>query len=173
MRASFLRAIPLLLAASTAWAQFPEVQAGSRIRFSAPSVSATPVTGTVLDRSADVLRVTDDDGALVLCPIADMELLNRSAGRSRWAGARTGVVLGAATGFFFGLAMPNPSCDTRECRMSSDVRWRSGTTLAGATVGMILGAINGRETWNKVAVPSRVSVAPIAGGVGVRVGLGH
>ncbi|MBI3567223.1 MAG: hypothetical protein HY084_03340 [Gemmatimonadetes bacterium] len=173
MRASIVRAIPLLLAASTAWAQLSDVQPGSRIKFSAPSVSATPVTGTVTSRSADALRVTDDDGASILCPIADVALLDRSTGRSRWAGARTGVVLGAATGFFFGLAMPNPSCDTRECRTSSDVRWRTGTTLAGATMGMILGAINGRETWSKVAVPSRVSVAPIAGGVGVRVGLGH
>lgn len=79
-------------------AQVAEVSPGARIRFRAPPVVATRVTGAVLERRGDTLLVGPERGSPFAVPISAFTTLEISKGKSRAEGAKVGAIWSA--GFY-------------------------------------------------------------------------
>ena len=172
------------------------------------SSSAAPMAAAYRPRMRLKLRV---DGNKVVGDLIDVEgdsvvLANASArskyatshvsdvfvsrGKSSWAGAKFGGLIGAGVGLAAGVAeamRPNddantvsdPNCDNSEstCRLESDVSTVTGSVIGYGLVGGLVGAIVRRESWVKSSLPSpvrdrepaRLLLAPARGGF--RIGL--
>lgn len=168
-----LALLALPLAAAPAAAQAPSsLPAGERLRIRTPEGRDTyRLIGTagdtlLLRRSgrADAERIS----------LASVERLERSLGRhSRWHGFGRGVLVGGlsglALGTVVGLAQPDDEADF----IISDEAATALLALTGGisfgVAGGVLGAMMPGERWETVRAERRVSVAPMHGGLGVRV----
>jgi hypothetical protein len=150
----------LLGSAGSMTAQVAEVSPGARIRFRAPPVVATRVTGTVLERHADTLRVGPEKGSPFTVPIGAFTTLEVSKGKSRADGAKVGALW--SVGFYalyaLALASGGDSCDgsttcgnTKHPTAGELVAF----TAAGAVPGAVIGALIGRERWERVPLAGR------------------
>jgi hypothetical protein len=158
--------VGILSQAGALSAQVAEVSPGARIRFRAPPVVATRVTGTVLERRADTVLVGPEKGSPFTVPISAFTSLDISKGKSRAAGAKVGALW--STGFYalyaLAIASGGDSCDGRAtCATTNDPTAGEliGFTAAGALVGAGIGAIIGREKWERVPLGGRTTAAPL------------
>ncbi|MFP5353905.1 MAG: hypothetical protein ACLGIK_01940 [Gemmatimonadota bacterium] len=94
-----------------AHAQLAEVEPGARIRFAAPSRFGAQVTGIVLERHGDTLKVAPTNGAPFLVRILEMERIAISRGKSRLLGAGMGALWGAGINAVLGLSVGLSDCD--------------------------------------------------------------
>jgi hypothetical protein len=145
-------------------AQVAEVSPGARIRFRAPPVVATRVTGTVLERRADTVLVAPEKGAPFTVPISALTTLDVSKGKSRAEGAKVGAIWSAGFYALYALAIASSgdSCDGKTtCATTNDPTAGEliGFTAAGSLVGAGIGAIIGREKWERVPLVGRSSAA--------------
>ena len=131
---------------------------GTRVRVSAPDISATPVVGTV--RALDATTLTVDvrgRSEPLAVPRDRIHQLEVSSGRrSRWTGTLVGGLLGAAVGAIVG--------DSSASKHAYDIR--SADQAGGAVLGLLVGGGIGAlippgERWQQLSSSRyRVSFAP-------------
>jgi hypothetical protein len=164
LRAFAATLAPVLIAVGDAEAQFDEVVPGTRLRVQAPGVVAERYVGTVLERRADTLFVSNGPGSRVAVAARTITSLEIDRGRSRGAGAKVGAVWGAGVGTLAGLlsmSARNGSYDGADAADSiSAPAWVTMNAIAYGLIGAGIGAIVGRRRWERFDVPTRVSVLP-------------
>lgn len=173
-----LAMVSLVASASTAFAQtLDSIEAGSRVRVTAPSLGLTEAVGTVQQSTTDAVQVQFEfPRRLVTVDRSDITAMDVSVGtrRSIGKGIGIGVLVGAGSGVLIGLA----SGDDEEGFIRFSAEEKSlvaglGLGLVGGVVGLIAGAANRHDVWAParvdglgVAIRPRVS----SDGVGLVVG---
>ena len=141
-------------------AQIAEVSPGARIRFRAPPIVLTRTTVTVLERHDDSVRVGPEKGSPFTVPLSAFTTLDLSRGKSRAEGAKVGALWGAGLYAILGLALTDriESC-TQGTSCTKTRKLNAGDVLsytaAGAVTGGIIGALIGREKWERVPLLGR------------------
>ncbi|MDQ6633403.1 MAG: hypothetical protein M3Z10_01455 [Gemmatimonadota bacterium] len=160
----------LLAFARPLHAQLAEAQPGARVRLEAPGIVAGRYEGTVLTRNGDTLRVGGPNSQPVMVPIDRLTAFEVSRGSSRTLGAQHGVAWGSAVGLALGLAVLSSFTECSTC--SDDSSGKAGfvlyMTTSGALWGAGLGALIGRERWERFDLAPR----PITGLQGGRPSFG-
>jgi len=162
IRSSLAAVTALLFFASPLASQVATVQPGARVRFDLPGVHR--VEGLVL-AAGDTLDIAQRGGARVRVPLAAVDRLELSQGKSAMRGGLRGVRWGAAIGGIMGVVMlPSmrvcesvESCDRpRRLDAGESLSFLGTMGLGGAVWGIGIGAAIGSERWS--AVPTRLSV---------------
>lgn len=144
-------------------AQLTEVQPGARVRIQAPGVVAGRYVGTVLTRSADTLELGTPGTAPIKVALARISSIEVSRGSSRSLGAMRGVAWGAPIGLLIGVIAAagtdsDPYCfDNCSTSGSDKAAFVAASTLGGALWGAGIGAIVGRERWERFDVSPRTA----------------
>ncbi len=149
-------------------AQLAEAQPGSRVRIQAPGIVAGRYVGTVLSRSSDTLVLGSTNAAPVQVPISRITSAEVSRGSSRGLGAvqglKWGVPIGLALGVIAAAGSDNPDnvyCSGFDNCGQSDAAFRARVITAGviggAFWGAAIGALVGRERWERFDVAPRTS----------------
>lgn len=154
--------LALTAVAPVALAQSNELQPGARVRVVAPGIVANRYVGTVLSRRGDTLQLGGPNAAPVFVPLDRVTSLEISRGRSRLSGAGRGVVWGAPIGLAFGVATATSleDCTDFGCRDATSGErgaYVFASLLAGATWGAGIGALVGRERWERFDVAPRAT----------------
>jgi hypothetical protein len=164
-RQSILIALAIVPAlALSARAQLTELQPGARVRIQAPGIVAGRFAGTVLTRTADTLVIGAPNATPVRVPIDRISSAEVSRGSSRSLGALRGVEWGAPIGLVLGLAAAATTTSADYCFdcTSHDNSYRTGLitegVLGGALWGAGIGALIGRERWDRFDVAPRTSL---------------
>jgi hypothetical protein len=147
-------------------AQLTEAQPGARVRLEAPGILAGKYEGTVLTRSGDTLRVGGPNSAPVTVPIDRLTSFELSRGSSRLLGAKYGTYWGLAVGLVLGLAVLPSFATCSDCGDTSSGEQASFVfymTASGAFYGAGIGAIVGRERWERFDLAPRPVVGLRAG----------
>jgi hypothetical protein len=165
-----LRSVLLLLVvlAPGARAQLAEAQPGARMRIQAPGIVAGRYVGTVLSRTADTLVLGSPNATPVRVPISRISSAEVSRGSSRGLGAlqglKWGVPIGLAIGVLAAVSSDNPDdyyCGSLPDCGQSDGSYKAGLIgggiLGGAIWGAGIGALVGRERWERFDVTPRTS----------------
>jgi hypothetical protein len=155
--------IALWAAVAPAQAQLTEIQPGARVRIAAPGIVAGRYVGTVLTRSADTVELGAPGTSPIKVPIARITSVEVSRGSSRMLGAGRGVMWGAPIGLVIGIVAAagtdaDPYCyDYCSTSGSYKAGIVAGSTVAGALWGAGIGAIVGRERWERFEIAPRTS----------------
>jgi hypothetical protein len=158
----------LLTVTSAAGAQLAELQPGARVRIQAPGIVAGRYTGTVLARTADTLSIGSPNTAPVRIPVDRITSAEVSRGSSRGLGALQGLKWGVPIGLAFGVLLAassdNPDdlyCNGFDNCGTSDSHFRTemiiGGLFSGAFWGAGIGALVGRERWERFNATPRTS----------------
>lgn len=153
----------------TAGAQSVDLPPGTPLRVDAPGQRR--VLGRFIDQSDDSLRIMSNAGLPRSFAVGDISRLRRSDGRTRWAGARNGMKIGAVAGSVLGAFAANEILNEVD-PSSGDV---TGTlapvvvpyamisgALAGVVYGAAIGAIVKAHRWTTIVPGSlRVAVRPL------------
>lgn len=161
MRPIALIVLLVVTVTAPAHAQFTEVQPGVRVRLEAPGIVAGRYVATVLSRTADSIIVGMPNATPVRVPIASITGIEISRGSSRMVGAQRGIVWGVPIGLAAGLLTyaATPAC-TR-CN-PDDLNPHSGafivwSAVSGVVYGAAIGALVGREKWERFDTRSRAA----------------
>lgn len=168
LRSLRLTLLVLVVLAPRARAQLAEAQPGSRVRIQAPGIVAGRYVGTVLSRTADTLVLGSTNAAPVQVPISRITTAEVSRGSSRGLGAvqglKWGVPIGLAIGVLAAAGSDNPDnvyCTGFDnCGQSNGAfraRVITGSIVGGAIWGAAIGALVGRERWERFDVAPRTS----------------
>ena len=152
----------LLAVARPLHAQLPEAQPGARVRLEAPGIVAGRYVGTVLTRSGDTLRVGGPNSQPLTVPIDRVVAFEVSRGTSRSLGAQRGAVWGSAVGLVFALVTIPSLRDCEYCgtyTSGEQATFALSMTFSGALWGAGIGALIGRERWDRYDLAPR----PITG----------
>lgn len=159
----------LLLASSHNLAAQVEVvglQPGTRVRVSAPAVSAKPMSGGVAFMDSDSIVLTQDGDRRTTLPLSAVRRLEVSRGRDRWAGAFRGAGIGGLAGgaAFAGLMVLQDGVVDG---------WTYLAFIAGGVIGVpagfIVGGLTGVERWDERTVAPNLSLfVPRGGGFGLQ-----
>ena len=168
-------AVLCVLLPATVMGQMLEVQPGARVRVLAPGALAGRLTGIVIARTADSLTITRTNASPLAIPMSRLTSVELSRGKSHAAGALKGLVIGAAVGLVMGLTpIPEPTCTSRGCDPELTRGEFMGSTILGAgSLGAGIGAIVGRERWDRYQLPARVGLVLPSRTQGVGVSLGY
>ena len=154
--------ILIFCVAAVAAAQDTEARPGVRVRLQAPGIVAGRYEGTVLTRDSSAIHVGGPTAAPVDVPFDRITSLEISRGKSRSAGAWRGIQWGAPIGLGLGLVLA-PSL--RECDPTchdATASEKNNFVVAGAVSGVLggagIGAIIGRERWERFDVAPRTGV---------------
>jgi len=151
-----LAALALILPVTTV-AQLAEVEPGSRIRFVAPARFGAPVTGIVLERHGDTLRIFPTRGATFDMTLGEMAAVRISRGKSRMLGASVGALWGAGIYAVLGASVALSQCS--DCEYQVDpLEATAAFAMSGAMAGATIGLIMGRERWETLTSVARGSV---------------
>ena len=143
-----------------AQAQYAEARPGARVRVEAPGVLASGHVATILARSADSLTLGSPDLAPLTIPVSRITRLELSRGTSRSEGAIRGAEWGAGVGVVLGLAFLPVAHSCRTCSdQSTDASIVTQMVLGSITWGVGIGALVGRERWERFDAGPRVSIA--------------
>jgi hypothetical protein len=134
-------------------AQLAEALPGARVRVEAPGILAGRFVGTVLQRSPDTLRVGSPNNMPVDVPIARVSSIEISRGSSRLLGTGHGAMWGGAIGLVIGIAGTASCGDCYFGARKEEMIVQSA--LGGAELGAIIGAIIGRERWERFNLAPR------------------
>ncbi|MFL5607442.1 MAG: hypothetical protein ACJ8AD_13415 [Gemmatimonadaceae bacterium] len=147
----------LLAFARPLHAQLTEAQPGARVRLEAPGILAGRYEGTVLTRNGDTLRVGGPNSQPITVPIDRLSSFEVSRGNSRSLGAQRGVVWGSAVGLIIAaVALPSlQSCDYCNNTSGDLTSFALYMTASGALYGAGIGALIGRERWEKFDLAPR------------------
>ena len=177
MRCAPLIAVTVLsLRAPSLAAQAPtslaEVQPGARIRVEAPGIVAGRYVGTVLTRTGDTVTLGNPSRVPIALPLGRAESVEISRGKSRSAGALRGVQWGGAIGLGLGLFTVAFSERCANCEdQLSDAEGITVITLSSALWGAGIGALVGRERWERFELRERTSLHLDAGSRTVMISL--
>ena len=159
------------------------VQPGSRVRVShhctetydpgerRERVECEEQTGTVASVNSDSLVLNvNNEGTFATIPLGTVSRLQLSTGRggAGTRGAAYGALAGAGLGIIFGIALCNSTEGSTNSPGACAVGGAVLVAIPGAVLGLMLGHSLGREGWVDVPVAGiALSVAPVAGGVGL------
>ncbi|MEO7711461.1 MAG: hypothetical protein ABIV10_00925 [Gemmatimonadaceae bacterium] len=151
-------------------AQVSEIQPGARVRITAPGIVAGRYAATVLSRTADTVRVSAPDKVPFDIPVRRITSLEVSRGNSRTLGAVRGVLWGLGIGLAVGtiVAVTDDGSVTYGTRNTGEILGFS--VLSGSFYGAIIGAIVGRERWERFDMPVRTTLRVQPGQVGAAFG---
>ena len=161
-------AFALLLAVSLSQpvtAQLIEVQPGARVRIEAPGAVAGSYEGTVLARTADTLILGGPHVSPIRVPIAQITGLEISHGMSRERGAKIGMKWGVPITTALGASIltaiaADDSCPTcYPLKASEVVSGLALSALVGAIYGASIGAMIGKERWDRFELPRGAAIA--------------
>lgn len=158
-----LSIVALSAFSTPAHAQHTEIQPGARVRIQAPGILAGRYVGTVLTRSADTVELGTPGTAPIKVPFARITSIEVSRGSSRSLGALRGVEWGAPIGLVIGVIAAagtesDPYCfDNCSTSGSDKAAFVAASTLGGALWGAGIGAIVGRERWERFDVSPRTA----------------
>jgi hypothetical protein len=153
-------------------------------------VAGNKVVGELVELHGDSI-VLAKSSAHTTYPVANVTDVHVSRGKSAWAGAKFGALVGAGVGLALGVReaiAPNDdrddlrdaNCDveTTACRYESDVSAVTQQVAGSALLGALAGAVIRRERWVKGTLPgnahdrepARLLLEPGRGGmrIGVR-----
>jgi hypothetical protein len=141
-----------------------DVQLGSRIRVTAPTLGLNKTVGTFQGMLADSLRLDS-----VVVPLRSVSRLEVSRGTSRAWGQ--GLVMGLAAGALAGVAVGASACEEGFVFSASSCVAAAGLGggLAGMLVGTVVGTFIKHEKWTRLHLEPLV--AERGGGAGLRLGL--
>ena len=135
-----------------------EEQPGARVRVEAPGIVAGKYVGTVLAPGGDTLTLGNPSGKPVVLSFASVRKLEISRGKSRTAGALRGMLWGAPLGAALGIFGIATSDDCSACYESvGNAEVFTAFTAAGVFWGAGIGAIVGRERWERFDLPARTA----------------
>jgi hypothetical protein len=177
---------PVASASGSAASMAPSYRPRMRLKL---RVDGNKVIGDLIDVQGDSVVLTNNSAPTTYATarVTDVYV---SRGKSAWAGAKFGGLVGAGVGLAAGVAeamRPNddanattdPNCDTGEstCRLESDVSTVAGSVIGYGLLGGLVGAIVRREQWVRSSLPSpardrepaRLLFAPARGGVRIGV----
>ena len=146
----------------------PPVEAGSRIRVTAPTVGADKLVGMCVEVDATRLRVQAEEQASPLTiSLTDVTRLEVSQGRKSHAlaGLGIGFLGGVVIGAVFGGAVASDIdvCDTNE--ENCKIIFAAVSGFGGGLVGLFVGAQFESDRWEEVPLDRlRVSIAPLRDG---------
>jgi hypothetical protein len=155
--------IVALSAAAPARAQLTEMQPGARVRIQAPGIVAGRYVGTVLTRGADTVELGAPGTAPIKVPFSRITSVEVSRGSSRSLGALRGLAWGVPIGLVVGVVAAagtddDPYCfDVCSTGNSYKASIIAASTLGGALWGAGIGAIVGRERWERFEIAPRSS----------------
>lgn len=173
----FIAALSVACLATPAAAQLTEVQPGARVRFEAPGVVAGKYEGTILMRTPDTLVVGGPNMTPVRVAVARITSLQISRGSSRADGAIRGMYWGVPIMTALGAVIALVAVNDNSCRNCTPVSGGEGvgfTALAavsGAVYGAGIGALIGRERWERFDMPARTSLDIREGRMAVRLAI--
>jgi hypothetical protein len=140
-------------------APLSEAQPGARVRVEAPGIVAGRYVGTVLARNGDTLTLGNPAGVPITVPLARVTSLEISRGKSRSAGALRGVEWGAPIGLGLGVLAASLSDRCETCAdEQSTAEGIALFTISGVVWGAGIGAIIGRERWERYQLGARTSL---------------
>ena len=151
-------------------AQVSEIQPGARVRITAPGIVAGRYAATVLTRTTDTVRVSAPGMAPFDIPVASIKYLEVSRGNSRALGAVRGVLWGGGIGLAVGMILAATEDSNANYDNLSAGEVVAYSTLSGSFYGAIIGAIVGRERWERFEMPVRTSLRVQPGQVGAAFG---
>ena len=164
-RMYLVAAIGLAALTTPSVAQTIDPALGSRIRFTARGITTGRTTAVVVERHGDTLHVVPEHGAPVVVRLDQLSSLEISRGKSALLGAQTGALW--TGGIYAGLGVVLAVAAQSVCDYGCDSPNVFGTVayfaLSGAVVGGGIGAIIGRERWERMETSQRISVRPIIG----------
>ena len=161
-RAAAYSSILLSCLAAVAAAQYTEARPGARVRLQAPGIVAGRYVGTVLTRDSSAIHVGGPTAAPVDVPFDRITSLEISRGKSRSAGAWRGIQWGAPIGLGFGLLLApslrecDPTC--HDATSSEKNEFVVAGAISGVLWGAGIGALIGRERWERFDVAPRMGV---------------
>lgn len=147
-------------------AQVSEIQPGARVRITAPGIVAGRYAATVLTRTIDTVRVSAPGMAPFDIPVRSIKYLEVSRGNSRTLGAVRGVLWGGGIGLAVGMIVAATDENNANYNSLSAGEIVAYSTLSGGFYGAIIGAIVGRERWERFEMPVRTSLRIQTGQVG-------
>jgi hypothetical protein len=145
-----------------------EIQPGARVRVTAPGVVAARYVGTVLSRSGDSLTIGSPNAMPLAISTSRITSLEISRGKSRADGAIRGMKWGVPIGLALG-AVTIGFADCADCASNSDdagsaLGWVAINGVSGAIWGAGIGALIGRERWERFDLPQRAAFRVTPGG---------
>jgi hypothetical protein len=148
----------------------PPIEAGSRIRVTAPDVGADKLVGMCVEVDATRLRVQAEEQASPLTiSLTDVTRLEVSQGRKSHAlkGLLIGSIVGVSTGVVVGLVVAE-SCWDHE--MECAAAGAAVVSVTGALVGLGIGALSKSDRWEEIPLDRlQMSIVPQRDG---RLGIG-
>lgn len=165
----------LSLAPMLAQAQLAELRPGVRVRIRAPATVAGLLTATVVRSTADSVSFAASNAVVTTVPTAGLTSVEISRGKSHGKGAVRGLMWGVGVGAGLGLlvVLPKGYCEETygtgsSCSKGQDF---ADIMLGSLVVGSAVGAVIGRERWERLSLPARLSVVPKGRSLGLQVGL--
>jgi hypothetical protein len=159
-------ALPLpLRLPPTALAQLSEIQPGARVRVQAPGIVAGSFVGTVLQRTADTVRLGAPNALPIDVPVSRISSFEISRGNSRSLGAVVGTLWGAGIGLVLG------AITAADAYYSDGGTYIVASTISGGVWGAGIGALVGKERWDAFDLGARstMTIVPSRGRVGVAI----
>lgn len=137
-----------------------ELQPGVRVRVSAPALLGGRYDATVGARRGDTLALVRAGSPTLDIPISAVTRVEIFQGESRIDGARRGVLWGGAIGLALGAIValgPNEyNCEYEVCDPAdaySDTEFTALIGLGGLLWGAGIGALVGRDRWQRLDLP--------------------
>ena len=160
-----LAVVPLFIPLQSITAQqAPPIEAGARVRVTAPDLGLKKSVGTCLELSDGSMRFAPPPGVdPQTIPFASMTRLDVHRGRHGhpWLGAGIGFLAGAATGAVFGSALCKETDCTEEDKGDVVVASAAIFGAGGALLGALFGAAFQTDRWEEVPLDQlRVSFVP-------------
>ncbi|MEJ7760798.1 MAG: hypothetical protein WKF55_14540 [Gemmatimonadaceae bacterium] len=147
----FCAILPFVSNTSAAQASIPDLSVGTRVRISAPEILPRRFIGAVSELDQASLKIAEQKtGDQIVVPFSALKSVELSTGRSRGSGAWRGAVIGLLAGVGLGVACVS-ICDTGN---DANLAPAAGL-LFGPPAGAVLGAIIGKESWQKVSILNR------------------
>lgn len=160
--------LPLVVWCDVVLGQAPRLDPGSRVRLRTQG-SPGRLDGIVLSATAETLTIAnryDHSRNIVSVPVRSLRSVSVWTGRSSaW---RRGGEIGAFTGFVSAGALyaaRHRRCVGWACGRSSEwIAWSGVGTMAGATLGGMIGALFKKDVWRGIPVARlRSHVDPVTG----------
>lgn len=131
------------------------VEAGDRVKITAPACELRDRIGTFLTVDNDLFRVAFDDGE-IMCPVGALAALEVWRGEKNWwKWILIGTGVGAGVGAAFGLAVyPKEGCDFLPTACDAEAALIfSAFTFAGLMSGVAIGLTQREKVWRMGSLP--------------------
>ena len=161
----------LLISFTTLSAQEPpNIELGSRVRVTAPTIGLSKYTGTLMATDNDTLVV--DTLSIPMRALTGLDV-HRGVKSNAGKGAINGGLITGALGLAFTIAFIASDCDGWGCGSAGEQVWGMVLipaifALPGAGIGALIGASSTHDKWEEMPLDRfRLSLAPRRDGFSV------